>query len=393
MEPERPNQHENLPHEAGGAEVPATAELSAPPEGSLTPAPEPFGWLRRIFIGAQGLRAGWSVLIFIISFLVLSGLFVFPLVKFNIIKSGIPSTFTAPRMLLGEGAQFLAVLGAAFVVALVERRKLVDFNLRGPRRPQHFLGGLAAGFVALSVLAGLLAIGGWMHVAGVALSGIAIVGNGLLWGGVFFLVGCTEEGMFRCYLQFTLTRGVNFWWALGLVALMCGSLALTHKGNGAWGVYAIAILGFFPCLFLHQVAEVRSDAFWQAAWVTSTLFGFVHTSNGGENWIGIFQAAFVGAIFCISIRLTGSVWWAIGAHTAWDWAQTFFYGTPDSGMVGQGHFLNSTLTGNVLWSGGADGPEGSVLGIGIMVLLLVWLLAAYGRRAVRQKVAQEQPAG
>ena len=32
------------------------------------------------------------------------------------------------------------------------------------------------------------------------------------------LVGFFEEGVFRCYLQATLTRGINFWWALGVVS-------------------------------------------------------------------------------------------------------------------------------------------------------------------------------
>jgi len=34
----------------------------------------------------------------------------------------------------------------------------------------------------------------------------------------------------------------------------------------------------------------------------------------------------------------------------------------------------------VLWSGGADGPEGSLLVLGILVLLLAALIVIYGRR-------------
>jgi hypothetical protein len=33
-----------------------------------------------------------------------------------------------------------------------------------------------------------------------------------------------------------------------------------------------------------------------------------------------------------------------------------------------------------LWSGGADGPEGSVLVLGIILLLLAALIAIYGRK-------------
>ncbi len=88
----------------------------------------------------------------------------------------------------------------------------------------------------------------------------------------------------------------------------------------------------------------------------------------------------IGFVFCVSVRLTGSAWWAIGCHAAWDWAQTFFYGTADSGKVATEHFLTTTPAGNALWSGGTDGPEGSLLVLGVLVLLLLALLVIYGRR-------------
>jgi hypothetical protein len=150
-------------------------------------------------------------------------------------------------------------------------------------------------------------------------------------------------------------------------------------GNGVWGVYAIALLGLFPCLMLH-IRKTPQCGFWQAAWVTSTLFGFIHVNNNGENWIGIFAAALIGFVFCVSVWVTGSAWWAIGCHAAWDWAETYFYGTADSGMVAKGHYLTTSPAGNALWSGGADGPEGSLLVLGVILLLLVALLLIYGRR-------------
>jgi membrane protease YdiL (CAAX protease family) len=275
--------------------------------------------------------------------------------------------------------EVLACLGAGAVVALIEHRRVMDYNLTGPRRLVHFFSGLVAGFAALSALVGALAWGGWIRFGPIELSGARIFSFGALWAVAFLLTGLGEEGGFRCFLQFTLARGINFWWALGAVGGLCLDLLLRGSGNGIWGVYFAALLGLAPCLWLH-LKNVEGSNFWQAAWVTSTLFAFVHTGNGGENWIGIFAAAAIGFVFCVSIRLTGSAWWAIGCHAAWDWAESYFYGTADSGMVAQGHYLSTSPAGSVLWSGGADGPEGSLLVLGILALLLAALIVLYGRK-------------
>lgn len=335
------------------------------------------GWvgLQRTFLGDHGLRAGWSVASFILLFL----LFMFPLQALFFRAHLLSHTRnpTASQGFFAELVAFMALLGAAYLVALMERRRIWDYNLTGPRRVGNFLGGLVVGFAALSGLVAALAGGGWLHFGPVALSGMAILHYGALWGVMFLLVGCVEEGLFRCFLQATLTRGINFWWALGLVAAMCLDLVLRAKGNGVWGVYAIVLMGLGPCVWLY-VKKQEKSSFWYAAWVTSSLFGFVHTGNNGENWIGIFSAAAIGFVFCVSIWATGSAWWAIGCHAAWDWAETYFYGTADSGLVPQGHLLTTSPTGSAFWSGGADGPEGSVLILGVLLVLLV-ALAVYGR--------------
>jgi membrane protease YdiL (CAAX protease family) len=230
-----------------------------------------------------------------------------------------------------------------------------------------------------------MAWGGWLRFDPNALSGAQIFKFAALWGIACLLIGCVEEGSFRCYLQFTLARGINFWWALGIIGLVCLKLLIFNSGNYFWGVYILAGLGLVPCALLHFRKAARSG-FWQASWVTTTLFGFLHTGNPGENWIGIFAAGAIGFVFVVSIRVTGSAWWAIGCHAAWDWTETYFYGAIDSGNVATGHYLTVTpvpLKGSgwpVLWSGGGDGPEGSLLVIPVIVLLLVALVLIYGRR-------------
>ncbi|MGO9778125.1 MAG: lysostaphin resistance A-like protein [Terracidiphilus sp.] len=374
---------------------PSSETPSAPADATLTHEPviptlkvKLLRGLRWTFIGSQGLRAGWSVAIF----LILAIIFMISVGSAaTAIARHIPHTktndFTPTVALIGEVIQFLGLLGAAIIMALIERRRILTYNLTGPRRIPHFLSGMAAGFVALSALVGALAWGHWLHFGPVALSGARIFGYAAIWGVVFLIAGFYEEGAFRCYLQFTLTRGINFWWALGIISLACLLLALMVKGNCVWGVYAAALLGLFPCLML-QVRKAPRSGFWQAAWVTSTFFGLIHITNNGENWIGIFAAAFIGFVFCVSVYVTGSAWWAIGCHAAWDWAESYFYGTADSGMVATGHYLTATPAGKPFWSGGTDGPEGSVLVLGVILLLLAALLLIYGRKKTEMLTAQ-----
>ena len=369
---------EQAPADSTGLEPASTVLFPAPP----TTEPR----IQWVFLGPQGLRAGWSVLLWLIfMFLLISGLgFLFA--ELGLVKR--QASFSPRSLFFNELLSVIALAGAIGIMALIEQRHILDYNLREARGVRHFFSGLVAGFAALSLLVACLAAGGWLHIGGAALSGTSIFKFGLMWAGVFLLVGLFEEGTFRCYLQATLARGMNFWWALGAVSLICTILTFRHKGNGVWGDYALALLGLLPCLWL-ELRQAKGRGFWQAAWATSTLFGFVHTSNGGESWIGIFAAGAIGFVFCVSIRLTGSAWWAIGTHAAWDWGETYFYGTPDSGMIAPGHYLSTTISGNALWSGGEAGPEGSLMVLAVILLMLVWVVAVYGKR--KQQKTREIP--
>jgi len=360
-------------------EVPASSSITDAPVAPVAPQPDgpeaPYKDLRWVFIGPNGLRSGWSVLVFIALLIGFMTALAFLFSSLHLIARG---AFTPKSAIFGELFQLVALLAATAIVALMERRSILEYNLRDSRRIVHFLSGLVIGFLALSTLVGGLAAGHWLHFGPATLSGSAIVKYAIIWGAVFLMVGLFEEGTMRCYLQYTFTRGLNFWWAFGIIACVCALLVLRTRGNGVWGVYILALLGLVPCLLLH-LNKAPSSGFWQAAWLTSTLFGALHTGNNGEAWIGIFAAGFIGFVFCVSVWLTGSAWWAIGCHAAWDWAETYFYGTADSGFVAPGHLFSTSPAGNPLWSGGSVGPEGSLLIIPVVLLILVCLVIFYRR--------------
>lgn len=350
-------------------------DLPSPAAGAMLKNDQPHD-LYWAIIGPHGVRVGWQILLFYCLFrlfLYLLGSFVYAFAP-HLIGHG-ASPFNAVVL---ELVPFFAMLGAGAITLPLAHRTPADYNLRDSRGLRHFFGGIVIGFMAISLLVGILALGGWLHFGPEILRTSRIFIYAAVWGLAFLLVGCVEEGTFRCYALWTLTRGINFWWAMATTSSLCLYAYFFIPGECTLGVYAFASLGLIPCLLLH-FRKAESSSFWQAAWATSTGFGLIHTLNRGENWIGIFAAALVGFVWCVSIWVTGSAWWAIGCHAAWDWAETYFYGTADSGFVAPGHLFTTRSAGNPLWSGGTDGPEGSLLIIPLVLLILAWLIVIYRR--------------
>ena len=222
-----------------------------------------------------------------------------------------------------------------------------------------------------------MAWGGWLHFGPVALSGSQILKYAAIWGATFLLVGCFEEGSLRCYLQSTLTRGINFWWAAGPIALMCGSLLYRGKGNGAWGVYIIALLGLVPL----PVASFETSS--QRRLLAGCL-GHLNalrlratpatTAKTGSASLPPRSSASSFASACGSPARPGGPSAAMPHGTGPKPTST---ARPTAAMWLTGHLLSTTTAGNPLWSGGTDGPEGSLLIIPIVLLLLAWLLVIY----------------
>ncbi len=110
-------------------------------------------------------------------------------------------------------------------------------------------------------------------------------------------------------------------------------------------------------------ARARTIGFWAAASVFSVgQFAAGHLANKGETVMGLVSVALAGLAFVYVLYRTGSLWWAIGFHATWDWAQSFVDGVRDSGLVVEGRLLMSRPAGRPLLSGGDTGPGGQRAG-------------------------------
>ena len=86
------------------------------------------------------------------------------------------------------------------------------------------------------------------------------------------------------------------------------------------------IVGFYEEFFTRGYAQftlTESVGFWPAAILLSLGFGALHLENPGENWVGILGAIVIGFFFCLTLRRTGNLWFAIGFHAAWDWGESY----------------------------------------------------------------------
>lgn len=288
------------------------------------------GRLRRIFVGSAGLRSGWSLLLF---FLIAFGLIVAQALALWAafgIRPMPKNPIALSSMAAREATFVIGALAATAIMARIERRPAAAYGFARRGAGAGLATGFAVGALVLSVLVGVLRLAGYYHIV-IALPGAARpLAFGAGWLLVFLLVGLSEEAMMRGYPLFRL-----------------------------W----------------------RTAAYWRAALVMGLVFAGVHIPNAGESVVGIVEVLVAALTFSAIIWRTGTLWVAIGLHAGWDWAQSFLWGTPDSGLVMQGHWLTATASGPALISGGATGPEGSVLAAPALLLGLGVVWAVVPRRA------------
>lgn len=293
-------------------------------------------FIASMLVGPQGIRAGWRWLIFLAILLGSSGLLIVACAALGLLKmpspgaAAPPSLFTASAMLIQEVALVIAMVVAAAIMSKIEKRPMGQYGL--PLRQafgRQFWQGVAWGFVAITVCLALIAALHGVSLSHTALSGASLVKYAAAWGIVFLLTGFAEEFIFRGYSQFTLTTGIRFW---------------------------------------------------PAAVILSILFGSIHLGNPGESWPGALSAALIGFFFCFTLRRTGTIWFAVGLHAAWDYGQTFIYGVPDSGLAAPGHFLNPSFHGPRWVTGGTVGPEASLSCFVVLGLLFLIFHLSYPAR-------------
>lgn len=220
-------------------------------------------------------------------------------------------------------AALMIYLYAAFV-KMFEGHKAKDLPFK--KLASHTGLGLGIGFVYFVLVTGIMALLGCYKFEGMGSDYTAVVHYFFM----FLIVAIGEEIIFR---------GVVFRWI-----------------DEKWG-FTIALVA------------------------SALIFGGVHWSNPGGNWWSSLAIAIeAGLLLGAAYKWSGTLWLPIGIHWAWNFSQGNIFGFAVSGQDAGSSVLIATPQGSPWITGGAFGPEASVISVVLGVAASVWFIWRVVRR-------------
>jgi membrane protease YdiL (CAAX protease family) len=195
-------------------------------------------------------------------------------------------------------------------VKFIEKRTFYSIGFTNHNKIRKYLFGFGTGFLAMSLIVGLMAFAGNIKVNQSGVAEPAAIGGVILYLFGYIIQGGSEE---------IIIRGWQF-----------------------------------------QVIGTRYKP-WLGALISSLFFAFMHIFNTGVNILCIINLFLFSSLLVLYIVNDGSIWSACGWHTAWNWTMSNIFGLQVSGVTGENNsILNFGSSGSQLLTGGAFGPEGSI---------------------------------
>jgi uncharacterized protein len=199
----------------------------------------------------------------------------------------------------------------------IERRSVPE--LAPNRALPELAAGLATGFALFSAVMAALWVIGVYHASG--------------WGSTKGLAGALSLAIMAGFLEELMFRGILF--------------RLSSRIVGTWG----------------------------ALLFTSALFGLAHLGNKGATLgSGVAIMLEAGVLLGAAYAVTGRLWLPIGMHIAWNFTEGSIYGMDISGISTASGLVHGSLSGSNLLTGGAFGPEASIVAVAVCLVLAVLLL-------------------
>ncbi|MEP6818493.1 MAG: CPBP family intramembrane glutamic endopeptidase [bacterium] len=275
--------------------------------------------LKQVFINSAGrLRSGWRLLIYVLLVLILSVVSGAVLNKVSELWLGsTPSSGVAHYL---ENLIFRAIfLAVALIAGFICTRWLEGLPWRAlglwfhSRWLRDFFFGSVIGVTSLALATALATAGGGLSFTISGRAAMVQVGQTLVFSAVLFILAAlAEEALFRGYPLQTMTRASLAWLGVLLTSVPFATVHLRNPNVAA---------------------------------------GFTFTNT-----------ALAGVWLAVAYLRTRSLWFPLGVHWAWNWAQGSIFGSPVSGItdLAPHPLLHWTDLGPAWLTGGSYGIEGGL---------------------------------
>lgn len=193
--------------------------------------------------------------------------------------------------------------------------------------------------------------------------------------------------------------GLGFVLGGGVMVLIVGILA----GTGCYRVETWNSLWLMPKAVVYYLPQSFAEDFLfglvlyrllreglgkrTALILAPILFSLAHMGNGNESALGLIEIVVAGFLMYSVLERTGRFWSLWALHFSWNFTMNGVFGLANSGRDLPG-LIKPTVSGPVWLTGGATGPEASVLSIGFDLLLL-FLLWKMPDRVLRSRSLDE----
>lgn len=130
---------------------------------------------------------------------------------------------------------------------------------------------------------------------------------------------------------------------------------------------------------IFRIAEDGVGTWWSVL-ISAAFFGFGHIWNPNATVISSVSIALTaGIILAMLYVITRQLWIPIGLHMGWNFALGGIYGAPVSGLDMNG-FLIPSISGPEWLTGGAFGPEASIITVLVFMIFGAFLI----RKSIRE---------
>jgi uncharacterized protein len=194
------------------------------------------------------------------------------------------------------------------------------------------------------------------------------IGSALGWGGVVAcvlpvaLIGGLIVSFYTNWHQFTLIL-----WSLAALAISSLAEEVAFRG--------------YP--FQRLIDAIGPS---MATFVISVLYGFTFFSLPGATGTAMLFTFFFGCFCTIAYLRTKALWVGWGFHFMWNVSMGVIFGLPISGGTSFSPVITSNTIGPDWFTGGDYGPEGSAIGVVVLLILMIVLL--YATKDLKHRYAQ-----